>query len=223
MLRDAGVNLALDLLMGPGASSGFALWADDAGFRVDTVQLPRAGEAFEPAGTASDLMLAERLPADSLLLVNGFDLGSSLSFRLIEQLLVLGSGTLSGATEAMPEMTQDTIDSQFEAFVPLLGFNLQTDFIQQLQGEFGFAVTGVDPMDQANVSALLTSEVGDPVVVADALSGIGTLIQAASEGQAELSTITIGDASVSQIAVVADGSEINVQYGVIGDEFAIGR
>jgi len=221
LLREAGVSLALDLLVGPGAASGFALSADDAGFRVDTVRLAKTGEQFEVAGLASNLTLADRVPSDSLLLVNGFDLGTSLAFRLIEQLLVVGSGLMSGSTEIVPEMTQAYIDSQYAEFVQLLGFNLQTAFIQQLQGEYGFAVTGVDPVDPANIQAILTSEVGDPLVVTDALSSAGALVQAFSEGQAVVSTVTIGESSLNQVALNADGSEITVQYGLVGDEFAL--
>ena len=221
LLGEAGVSLALDLLIGPGAASGLAVSADDAGFRVNTVQLASPGEKFEAAGVASGLTLAGRVPSDSLLLVNGFDLGSSLSFRLIEQLLVVATGIMSGVSETAPEMSSAYIDSQLASFAPLLGFNPQTDFIQQLEGEFGFAVTQVDPVDPANIQAIITSEVGDPLVVADALGSLGALIQAGSEGQAVVSTVTIGDAAVNQIAITSDTGDINVQYGVVGDEFAL--
>jgi hypothetical protein len=221
LLGESGLPLALDLLLGPGGAAGFALSADDAGFRIDTVQLAREGQEFTASGVAADLTMADRLPSDSLLMLNGFDLGSSMAFRLIEQLLVVGSGELSGATGIMPEMTQEYIDTQFAEFVPLIGFNVQTEFIQQMEGEFGFALIGVDPMNPASIQAILASEIADPIAVTDALTSVGNLIQGVGQGQVQASLVTIGDSSVNQIAFDADGVPINVQYGVVGDEFTL--
>jgi hypothetical protein len=224
LLGESGLPLALDLLLGPGGAAGFALSADDAGFRIDTVQLAREGQEFTASGVAADLTMADRLPSDSLLMLNGFDLGSSMAFRLIEQLLVVGSGELSGATGVMPEMTQEYMDTQFAEFVSLIGFNLQTEFIQQLDGEFGFALIGVNPMNPANFQAILASEVADPVAVTDALTSVGQLIQAVAQGSAQMSVVTIGDTDVNQIVVPVenlDGMPITVQYGVIEDEFTL--
>jgi len=223
LLQEAGFALSLQLLFEQGGATGFAISAADEGFRVDTVQLQATGGQATPVAVPDevDLTLAERVPEDSVVFMNGAGLGDSIAFRLIEQVLVAVLGVFSGSTEPAPVITQQYLDQQYDGLEMLFGFNVQTDFIRQLQGEYGFALTHIDVSDPSNIQAVLVSEVDDPLVVTDALRSLGGFVQAASEGQASISTVTVGDSTVNQITVQAEGSEIVVQYGVVNDELVL--
>ncbi len=223
VIQEMGVGFSLSLLIEPGLASGFALSATDEGFRIDTAQVQSEMMEDAAATTASDLSFAERIPEGTILAVNGMDLGDSLVIRLIEQLLVVGlSSIASDDVGPPPEITEAYLEEQFAGLSVLLGFNAQTEFLRQLAGEYGFALTEIDLVNPAAISAILISELDDAEVVGDSMRSLGVLIQAAAQGQARVTTASFGDALLSQIVVPVEGQEITVQYGVLDGEFVLG-
>ena len=225
-IQQSNLPIAIDLLLGATGPTGVSVAAASEGFRFESVQL-RADDAATPSpatatAAPAELSLDERLPDDTLLFVNGTDLGASFAFRALEQLFIaVLSGTSSTSSEPLPELNQQFFDQQYAGLELLLGFNLQTELIRQLTGEYGFALTNVDLLDPANIGVLLVSGVSDPETVGNSLASVGLLIQSMSEGSSTVSSITVGDYSVNQIQVESDGAELAVQYGVADDQLIV--
>ena len=212
---------------------GVAVVADDAGLRVDTVQVPRDGSAdAEAGGLAADLTTADQVPSDTVLYVNGFNLGQTALLQGTALLLVGAlAGTVSSdpievgtpvSDEPVASPVADDSDALFDAAAATLGVNLKTEFLDTLTGEYAFALWGVDVADPTNVGAILTSDVSDVEALTGTVSFISLFVTAGAQGQASVTSRTIGDAEVNNVVFGDPVSPISVDYGVVGDEFLIG-
>jgi hypothetical protein len=226
MLAEEGIGFAFDLVSEQGRASAFSLSAEDAGIKFDTVQLPAAGSSFESSGSASAMTFTSQVPDDVWIIVNGFDLGSSTVFRLVEQVLIVALEASSGSADPLATpvpVTQDYLDEQYESLSLLFGFNPQTDFIRQLEGEYGFALHAIDPADPASTGAILVSDVLDPITVENALESLNAVIQSATQGQFPVTTTTIGGGQVSQVDIpVDDFQQVTLQWGILEGQFVLG-
>lgn len=223
VIQEMGVGFSLSLLIDPGLASGFALSATDEGFRIDTAQVQNETIQDVAATATGDLSFAERIPEGTILAVNGMDLGDSFVIKLIEQLLVVSLSSIADDDESpVPQVTEAYLEEQFAGLAVLLGFNAQTEFLRQLIGEYGFALTELDLVNLEAISAILVTELDDSEVVGDSMRSLGVLIQAAAQGQARVTTASFGDALLSQIVVPVEDQEITVQYGVLDGEFVLG-
>ncbi|MGE3798666.1 MAG: hypothetical protein AB7G88_12610, partial [Thermomicrobiales bacterium] len=66
------------------------------------------------------------------------------------------------------------------------------------------------------------SGVDQPDVVDGSLTSLGALLQILGEGAPPVEQVTIGEATVNQVTIESDGSTIDVQYGVMGDQLVVG-
>ena len=216
-----GLGESVGGLVGASVNQGLALIADPVGFRLNTVELALDGRDAVAGGRAADLDFDERVPADTLIFVNGFDLGRTTLFESLGLVAVSALAGLQGSDEA-PAATP-TAEDLYEAAEQLIGINLKADLLDQLVGQYGFALWDVDLEDPTQIKAILSSEVDTAASVETTLSTLSLLVQAAAQGEANVTTRTIGDASVSTVTIGEEGATpIVVEYGIVGGEFLLG-
>jgi hypothetical protein len=212
------------------ADSGFVVWADDPGFRFDSITVPAAdGSTDVPANFEPDL--PSRVPGDSLLLVDGADLGKT-GFLDTVILAALGSLTGSvGSDVATPEPSkspEEIAQEQFAQLEAILGFNVKTDFIDQLVGEWGIAAWGIDAnamsgQDYSGIHFLLISDAQTPATVSDAVSKLSLLLQAGLAGQGTVTTKLIGQDQINVLTIDTGSGEapVTIEYGVVNGKFIL--
>ncbi len=203
--------------------TGFVTWADDPGFRLDTLSIQSEGNEFE-AGETLDGSLAEQVPADSLVFFSGLNLGSTpgldaLGLILAQTAIGEEPGTTAPEGED-PEAYAEDVHAQAEE---VLGFNIQTDFIEQMVGPYAFAISASDLLSGTpNVSSVLASGTEDPSVVAGVVDQIGVLLTSAIGEAAEVSTREVDGSTVQVIDASASGFPLIIELGVVGEDFILG-
>lgn len=229
----SGLDLgtSFDELLGSSFYTGMSLIADPVGFRFETVEIPAGGASTgamgatpEAGSSVGNPSFAERVPGDSLVLANGFNLGQGPLLQGLGLALVTGvsQATSSSFDESTP-VPMPSVDELYDQAAQLLGFNLKTDFIDQMVGEYGFALWGADASDPSQIGAILTSGVESPATLADTLSKLSFLIQAGAQGEANVTTRAVGDYNINTITVTQEGGEpIVIEYGIIDGQFVLG-
>lgn len=208
------------------AQTGLVVWADDPGFRLDTISIPIEGAAELPTGGNFDPTYDDRVPDDTLLFVDGQDLGASGALDVIALLIaqsVNGEETGSGPEEGVTP--EEYAEEQFAQAEETLGFNLQTEFVDLFTGEFALAVTVPDIatlMAADGLFAIFLSGISDPETMTDSLTALTAFIVGTVS---ETTTIATRDQDGSEVTVISDASSglpITVEYGAIDEEFLLG-
>lgn len=225
-----GMNLGSVDLAAMQAHAGFVLWADDPGFRVDGITIPTAAGSL-PTAANFDAALPGMIPGDAVVFLNGYDLGPSGILDAIFLSALSGFTSSIGADVATPDPTktaEQLAQEQFAQLQAILGFNIKTDFIDQMVGEWGLAVWGLDAsaaesMDPTAVKFLLVSNTQTSATVADAVSKLSLLIQAGLSGQGTVTTRVIGQDQVSVLTINDDSTPepIVIEYGIVNGQFVI--
>lgn len=203
------------------AYTGFVTWADAPGFRVDTLTIPAEGreaETAEPIDTA----LAERVSGDSLIYAAGSNLGATPGLEALGLVLaqsVIGEDATGMAPEGEdPDAYAEEIFQQAEE---QLGFNIKTDFIDQLVGPFVFALTADDLFGGSPViDGVLASGTENPETVSGVLDQVGELLEQALE--ADGSTREVEGSTVQVLDLSSSGLPIVLELGVVNDELVVG-
>jgi hypothetical protein len=184
------------------AYTGEVVWADDPGFRTDTIIIPAAG-AEPPAPANFSLTLDAKVPDDTLIFADSFDLGPSLG----PSLDVLNS--VVKAVVADPELAQDVPSGMRESLASgdiyaflgrFLAFNPRTDLLDQLVGEWAFALS-VRSLNPNDISGVFVSDAKNQTLLTDSVTKLAVW----------LNTLTIG-AMISQ----SDGGSPNFNGGAFG-------
>ena len=222
-LRPAGVDI-MRLLDGQIA---FSLSAMADGLRLDTLVTHEAsGDAASPVGGAT-LGLDASVPADTVLFVNGRDIGQNQIVGLVA--LLFASGVAEGfggfapfGTEASPREPAEI----YARVARVLGFNPRTDVLDQLVGEYGLAVTA-DGLDPNGLDGIFVSDVGNAVRVADAVSKMAVLINAglSSSGMGlglQTREVEGGLLQVLDVPVPDRPVTVHLEFGVVGGQLVVG-
>jgi hypothetical protein len=212
--------------------SGFTLSADPAGFRMESVAMNVDGTPIAEGAPNFTSSLADKAPGDAIFFASAADLGRAGAPGPDQPGLLetagavgigvgMGMGSMSGeGSTAGSASASDWVAEQYAGLAALLGFNLQTDLLQQLTGEYGIWVTtgGGDP---AAISALIASQVTDPVTVENALASI-TMLVAGASGDSGTGVVTrdVPGGAVSSLET-GPGSP-TVEYGVVDGNLLIG-
>jgi hypothetical protein len=202
------------------AQTGFALVAEQDGFRLVTKSVG-AGDAA--AGMSPvDGSFFDKVPSNAVLAINGTNIDSTGALTMLA--FVFASNFIGQDAMATPAGAIDVQAMQAEVFAKaeqMLGFNLKTDFIDHLNGEFGVSVAIPDiTADTPQVNALIVSHVDDPQAVTGTIAKISLIVGAALGDQTAVHDEKVGDATVS----VIDGSVTgvgDVAFGVIGEDLVI--
>ena len=211
--------------------SGFTIAADDLGFRMETVAMNADGSAI-PAGPDNfDSGLAAKTPGTALFFMSAMNLASAGASEeggpgILEIALALaingGMGMMNdGAAPAAAEPTtlDQWVAQQFEQVTMLIGFNPQTELLQQFTGEYGMWINvGADP---SSMGGLFTSGVGDAAAVSNALSSVAQLIQGATGGSG--GTVATRDVNGSTVNSINMGMGVPaIEFGVVDGAMVIG-
>jgi hypothetical protein len=200
---------------------GVTIAADEPGFRMETVEIPASGETL-PAGAANFTSeLVEIAPADTLLFLSAGDLGATGVLDAIGATfiaLALGMGDPSAAPDPN-QAPEEFIAAQYEAAAAMIGINLQTEFFQQFEGEYGGWLAA--DADTQTLSGLFATGLGDPERVANALTQLSFLVQGATGGETPLTTREVGGGEVFVIEL-GDEAGSTLEFGVVGDHLVIG-
>ncbi|MGH2533748.1 MAG: DUF3352 domain-containing protein [Thermomicrobiales bacterium] len=205
------------------AYSAATVSAVDAGFRFDTLTMPGEGGELPPMPANFTPTLPEKVPSNTVLLVDGADLGATGGLDVLALLFVQGMLGIDPAATPVPTASPEAYaTSLFEQAAMFLGFNIKTDVIDQLVGEYGLALWGIETLDPTQVNALFVSGVNDPATFNSAVSQISLLIQSGAQGQISITTRQIGTDTVNVVDLSATGTPATVEYGVVGGEFVLG-
>jgi hypothetical protein len=223
------------------AVTGLSVSAESKGFQLDLRAAGPDGLPVFGSNDNFDPKLIDQMPADTQILVDGYDFGATgLLDGAVAILANLFFGTLGGmfvpgdfgdepaTPEATPAATevptiQESADSAYTTLAFLLGFNLKTELISLLDGEYALGVWGLNGTDPSGASAAFVSETSDPDTLS---SSIGTLIGflgfGATEAGVETGTTRIGGSTVNSITVSSLGLPSPLTIGVVNGTLAIG-
>ena len=200
--------------------SGVTISAAEAGLRFDSVSIPvNVGDEFSANGVAANLDGASRMPIDTVIFAEGFELGQSTLMNALGIGLVAAFITASSSSsdeEASP--TPVSVDDLYDQMAQLIGFNLKTDFIDQLTGPYAFGVWNVDA-EMPTVA--LVSGADDLVKLGDTLGTISLLIQAGGQGQTNVTSLVVEGGSLDHVEFEDGGTTYEIDYGVANGEFVL--
>jgi hypothetical protein len=212
------------------SNSGFVIWADDPGFRFDGITIPTVAGAI-PSPANFNPELPGMIPSDAVVFSNGYDIGAS---GILDSIFLAALSSLTGsvgtdmATPDPSKTAEQIAQEQYAQLEAILGFNVKTDFIDQMVGEWGLAVWGLDTdaaasMDPTSVKFLLVSNTQTPATVSDAVSKLSLLIQAGLSGQGTVTTRVIGQDQLNVLTINDDSTPtpIVIEYGVVNGQFVI--
>jgi hypothetical protein len=213
---------ALAMMAGGSAAafSGVTIAADEAGFRMESVALPTAGETATTATANFDSELVALAPPDTVFFASGADLGATGVLDAVGATMLAAAFGMggAGATPDPDVSMEDFIAEQYEMAASLIGINLQTEFFQQFSGEYGSWLSA-GPEDW-RVGGLFATGTSDPDAVANALMQLSFIIQGASGAESPLTTREIGGGQVYVVELDDAGSTL--EFGVVGDRLVIG-
>jgi hypothetical protein len=221
----AEIQSARDMLTDFSGYTGMVVTADDPGIRFETVLVPEKGPGTaKSAGTAADLGMAERMPADTAIFASGYDLGKSAVMNGLGLFLAAAFMGVSSGTSASPAAspTPASIDDMYAELERTFGFNLKTGFLDQMSGPYGFGIWGLDSADPTQINAALVTGVGDATVLSDTLGTVSLLVQAGAQGRVNVTSKSVTGGSINHVEFNASGSNMAVDYGVVGNEFVLG-
>lgn len=173
--------------------------------------------------------MASRISAESLLFVNGTDLAGSGFPELLGMFLQLALSESEGEMDDVDTtaMATPTVDEVYDELETQLGFNIKTDLLDQLTGEWAIA-GNVDQVfsDTPDFDIVFVSEVEDETVVTDTTEQIAFIVSASIEAEsAELSDRDVNGTAVTTVTVfdgIAPGQPLVIEWTVAEGEFVIG-
>jgi len=216
-------SLTEELTMSFGSQQGFVFWADDPGFRLDTIALLAEGSDV-PAATAFEPAFTENVPESSLVYIGGADLGQSPSLNslalLFAQEIVAGDTFTDATPIADVEAEADEIFADAEG---LLGFNLKTDVLDQLVGEWAMAGSVANITDlEPTISAIFVTEVDDAETVTGVVETITNMIASQSDDTFTITSRDVNDSDVTVVDLSESGTPLVLEFGVVDEGLVIG-
>lgn len=201
----------------------FSFSAEQQGFLLETRSMANATPFAETPPL--DTTFIDSVPSDALLVLNGVNIDSSGALSSIAMFFVqalMGEDIFATPVDGLTA-TPDPAElfAQSEA---LLGFNLQTDFIDNLVGQFGIFVSVGDLAnleDGPEIDALVMSEVEDTVAVEDVLAKLSFIVGAGLGDQQSVETRNVNGSTVYSIDISDTDVAQSLEYGVVDGELVI--
>jgi hypothetical protein len=224
-LEEAG--LSDETLASYDTYAGFVFWADDNGFRMDSLAFP-SGDVTFPETSAYDASFAAETPSDALFYSGGTDLGMNPGINLMAVAFassVIGADSEGGSMFATPgAIAEDYADEVFAQAEEELGFNLKTDLLDQMVGEWAMAGTVENISESgADISALFVTELEDSAPVETIVSDLTAMMEQEAGDSAEFSTRDVNGSEVTSVDLSDDsGFTMVLEFGVVDDQLMIG-
>jgi hypothetical protein len=201
----------------------FSFSAEQQGFLLETRSMANSAPFSESPALRGTFV--DSVPDDALFMLNGVNIDSSGVLSSIALILV---STLTGEDIfATPTDVMVATPDPAEVFAQaesLLGFNIQTDFIDQLVGQYGIFVSVESLLgdnDLPDIDVLVMSEVDDTVAVEDVLAKLSFIVGAALTDQQTIETTNVNGSTVYSVDMSDTDSPILLQYGVVDGELVI--
>lgn len=212
-----------ELIASLNAYSAFAFWADQPGFRLDTLALPAEGQELPQAETF-DPAFPDSIDGDSLLYAGSTNLGqnpaiNALALAFAQELVGMDAGA-TPVTTPDPEAYADEVFAEAEE---TLGFNIKSDFLDHMVGEWGVSLSAREILSpEPVINGIFASNVDDATAVGDVVNKLTAIAEAGSGEDFEISSREVNGSSVTTIDVSAAGLPLVIEFGVVGDQFLIG-
>jgi hypothetical protein len=205
------------------AYSAGTVSAEENGFRFDSLTMPGESGELPPTPANFTPTLPDKVPSNTVLMAAGADLGATGTLDVLALLFVQGMLGIDPSATPVPSQSPEEYAAElFEQSAQLLGFNIKTDVIDQLVGEYGLALWGIETLDPTQINALFISGVSDTTVFGGALAQISLLIQSGAQGQVSITTREIGTDLLNIVDLSPTGTPVIVEYGILGGEFVVG-
>jgi hypothetical protein len=202
--------------------SGFALTAEQDGFRLETKAIP-SGDAFDEI-TPIDGSFYDKVPSDAVFAINGTNIDANGALTMLSFIFaseMIGEDVM--ATPAADIDLQATQEQVFAQAEQMLGFNIKTDLIDHLNGEFGLSVSVSDITSEVpTVNALIVSHVDDPEGVASVMTKVAMIVGAGLGDQTAAQEKDVNGSTVSVVDISETGVADTVEFGVVGEDLVIG-
>lgn len=212
-----------ELIASLDAYSSFAFWADEPGFRLDTLSLPGEGQEL-PQAENFDPTFPDAIDGTSLIYAGSTNLGQNPGINVLALLFAQELvGIEAGATPVAAQDPEAYADEVFAEAEATLGFNIKTDLLDNMVGEWGVAFTAEDIFTaEPMVSGIFASDVEDATAVSDVVNKITAIAEAGSDGAVEISSREIDGSSITIIDASSSGFPIVIEFGVVGDQLLVG-
>ncbi|MCA9861250.1 MAG: DUF3352 domain-containing protein, partial [Thermomicrobiales bacterium] len=198
----------------------FTVAADDAGLRFESVSQPLESP-LAPDTTIQDIPdFAASVPATTQAMVAGTDLGETWAIEQVQNLLLSYLASFIGGGEV--DLSDIDAETQFGFLSMIAGFNVKTDLLDQLSGEYGVALFDVNPQNVFSSSAVIASELTDPDRVSVAVTSVGPLLQSVGSNTVSVTTSSVDGQTVNDISLNTGVVPTTFQYGVVDDQLMIG-
>lgn len=221
------VGLSGQVLAAYNTYAGFVFWADDNGFRMDSIAFPADGVTFTATPDYNASFAAET-PANALFYSGGSDLGMNPGVNLLAVAFassIVGVDSEGATMLATPGATaEDYADEVFAQAEDQLGFNLKSDLLDQMVGEWAMAGTVENLTEEgADISALFVTELDDSTTVESIIADITELIEQESGSDMSFSTRDVNGSEVTSIDASGDPSfPLVLEFGVVDNQLMIG-
>jgi hypothetical protein len=222
MTEGSGDLAAFGSISAVSAYTAFVGYIVDAGVRIDSVSVNEDGTAPLPTTSGFSPSLASKVPDDTMLFIDGTDLAATGALDAIA--LIFAQGVLGIETDATPtagQTAEEYAEDIFADSASVIGFNVKTDLIDQLVGEYGVALWGLNMIDPSGLGFLFVTGVENQATVQDVVSKVSLLAQSAGSGEFSVTTRTVGESVINSIDLSSSGFPLTLDYGVVGDQLII--
>ena len=207
--------------------AGISFWADDNGFRFDSVSIAADGtdlSALIPEGTVT---FDSRVPGATSLFFSGQVLPGywDVAAYSVAQALVVGMSGEEPEMTSFDEMfSAETLQEQLDQANQMLGFNLLDDFFGQFAGETAFALTfpNLMAMGSLSVDTVFVTELEDSAPVAESVDTLVRMVSSMAGDELPVTTRAVGDDTVYVLGDPATTGIPAFEVGVVGDQLVIG-
>ncbi len=221
------LGLSEDVLASYDTYSGFVFWADANGFRMDSIAIPGSNVTF-PESTDYSASFAAETPDNALFFTGGSDLGMNPGVNMLALAFassVIGMDAEGGSMLATPGATaEDYADEVFAQAEEQLGFNLKTDLLDQMVGEWAMSGSVENlTQDGADISALFVTELDDSTSVESIVADITAMIEQEAGTDVSFSTRDVNGSQVTSIEASEDPAfPLTLEFGVVDGQLMIG-
>ena len=206
---------------------GIATWADDLGFRVDSVSMPAVGgdlSAMVPDGTVT---FDQRVPAATSIFFGGIAPEGTWNAAALSVAQAVNAG-MSGEEpqiQSFDDMfSEEAIQEQLDQAEQILGFDLLDDFFGQFQGEVAFALTfpNLMAMGSFSVDTVFVTELDDADTVAQSIEMLVRMGTSMAGDELPVTTREFGDDTIYDLGDQATTGIPVISVGVVGDLMVLG-
>jgi hypothetical protein len=210
------------------SNSGFAVSAVEPGFRIDTVTIPAEGGTLEAAGIANDPAIpaaAERVPAGTVLYEAGVFPEDALASAAYMLAVAVNGETADdeGQGDTLSQLpSEEEIEEQIATASATLGFDLRTELVDLLGGEFiAFSSFPTFDMNGFGLDAVAAVATTDPDTLAETATKIAASIERGA-AEADVSTREVDGDTIYVVSDPGMAEGPSLEFGVVGDQAVVG-